>query len=121
MNSLESEHQGAVTKLTERVKDFCNKGQKVRIYHGGTNSTRHQEFDPTKVLDTSDLDHIISIDSEKGYALVEPNVSMEQLVQETLKHSLIPPVVMEFPSITVGGGVQGGGRRKQFFQAGSLP
>ena len=108
MNSFESEHQEAVAKLVERVRAFYDKGHKVRIYHGGTNSTRHQEFDLTKALDTSDLNHIISIDSEKRYALVEPNVSMEQLARETLKFSLIPPVVMEFPNITVGGGVQGG-------------
>jgi delta24-sterol reductase len=32
---------------------------------------------------------------------------MDRLVQTTLKYGLIPPVVMELPGITVGGGYAG--------------
>ena len=40
-------------------------------------------------------------------AIVEPNVPMDLLVHETMAKGLVPRVVMEFPGITVGGGVQG--------------
>lgn len=53
--------------------------------------------DPRTVVDTSRLNHVVSVDVEKMTALVEPNVPMDRLVEETLKYGLVPPVVMEFP------------------------
>ena len=50
---------------------------------------------------------MLHIDTHKKTALVEPNDSMDKLVTATLKHGLVPPVVMEFPGITVGGGFAG--------------
>lgn len=58
-------------------------------------------------MDTSGLDHILKVDREKHTVLVQPNVPMDMLVEETLKFGLLPPVVMEFPGITVGGGFAG--------------
>ena len=43
----------------------------------------------------------------KGVAFVEPNVPMDKLVKATLQRGMIPQVVMEFPGITVGGGISG--------------
>lgn len=53
--------------------------------------------DPKTVVDTSRLNHVVSVDAERRTALVEPNVPMDRLVEETLKYGLVPPVVMEFP------------------------
>ena len=39
---------------------------------------------------------------------------MDTLVEETRKHGLIPPVVMECPGITVGGGFSGTGKSSSF-------
>lgn len=39
--------------------------------------------------------------------LAEPNVPMDSLLEACLQHGLLPPVVMEFPGITVGGGFAG--------------
>lgn len=50
--------------------------------------------------------------------MVEPNVPMDELVEETLKHTLIPPVVMEFPGITVGGGYAGTSGESSSFRHG---
>lgn len=59
------------------------------------------------MVDTSKLSHVLNVDTERKTALVEPNVPMDRLVETTLKYGLIPPVVMEFPGITVGGGYAG--------------
>jgi len=59
------------------------------------------------MVDTSGFSHVLKIDREKKTVLVEPNVPMDVLVEETLKLGLLPPVVMEFPGITVGGGFAG--------------
>lgn len=50
--------------------------------------------------------------------MVEPNVSMDRLVEATMKHGLVPPVVMEFPGITVGGGYSGTSGESSSFKHG---
>ncbi|MBI5456665.1 FAD-binding oxidoreductase [Candidatus Kaiserbacteria bacterium] len=120
MESTVDQHRAQVLDLSAKVKKFYDRDVKVRIFHGSTNSTRSQTFDPEKTLDTSSLDKILEIaESEDGpYALLEPNVPMDVLVRETLKRTLIPPVVMEFPGITVGGGIQGGAGESSSFKEG---
>ncbi len=51
-------------------------------------------------------------------ATVEPNVAMDKLVEATLKHGLIPPVVIEFPAITVRGGYAGSAGESSSFKYG---
>ena len=43
---------------------------------------------------------------------------MDRLVEETLKYGLVPPVVMEFPGITVGGGYSGTSGESSSFKHG---
>lgn len=52
--------------------------------------------------------------------LVEPNVPMDALVRETLLQGLLPPVVPEFPGITVGGGFAGTAAESSSFKYGFL-
>src|ERR1700761_9526427 len=59
------------------------------------------------MIDTSGLNHVLQIDKDKKTCLAEPNVAMDELVEAVLPHGLLPPVVMEFPGITVGGGFAG--------------
>jgi len=70
------------------------------------------------MIDTSQLTHILNIDTDTKTALVEPNVPMDRLVEATLRHGLIPPVVMEFPGITVGGGFSGTSGESSSFRNG---
>ncbi|MCC5831832.1 MAG: FAD-binding oxidoreductase [Chlamydiales bacterium] len=56
-------------------------------------------------IDLSGLDKILEID--RKWVVVEPRVTFQQLCTETLKQGLIPPVVPEFTTITVGGAVMG--------------
>ncbi|QQS18618.1 FAD-binding oxidoreductase [Candidatus Saccharibacteria bacterium] len=101
-------HKKRVDGLSEQVNSFYEQKKPFKIYHGSTNSTRVQVFKRNEMLDTSGLNHVLKIDQAKMTALIEPNVPMDKLVKATLKYGLIPPVVMEFPGITAGGGVQGG-------------
>src|SRR4051812_39021058 len=70
------------------------------------------------MVDTSGLSNVLKVDTESRTALVEPNVPMDSLVEATLKHGLIPPVVMEFPGITVGGGFAGTAGESSSFKYG---
>lgn len=62
------------------------------------------------MIDTSNFSHILKVDTTTWTALtalVELNVPMDRLVAATIKHGLVPSVVMESPGITVGGGFAG--------------
>jgi hypothetical protein len=59
------------------------------------------------MIDTSSLSRILSVDVERMTLLVELTVPMDYLVEASPQRGLIPPVVMEFLVITVGGGFVG--------------
>ncbi|GAB7340939.1 hypothetical protein MBLNU457_7286t2 [Dothideomycetes sp. NU457] len=111
------EHNAAVKVISQQVSRFYESKTQFRIYHGSTNSTRPTAFDPSKIVDTSKLKHVW-VDTERKVALVEPNVAMDELVDVTLRHGLVPPVVMEFPGITVGGGYAGTSGESSSFKHG---
>jgi delta24-sterol reductase len=111
-------HQAAVEKVCSRIQHFYNTKTPFRVYHGSTNSTRHANFARDAIVDVSSLNHVLSIDYDKKTALVEPNVPMDALIRETVKAGLLPPVVMEFPGITVGGGFVGTAGESSSFKHG---
>lgn len=121
---LQIEHMGkhnhnvAVRKISKQVAGFYESNQHFRIYHGSTNSTRRTKFDPKRMVDTSSLNHILEVDKENMTALVEPNVPMDLLVSHLQPYGLVPPVVMEFPGITVGGGFAGTSGESSSFKYG---
>ncbi|KAK7972226.1 hypothetical protein PG988_006360 [Apiospora saccharicola] len=109
-------HQYNLKRIQAEVKDLHQRKQGFRISHGSTNSTRpvHQG----RVVDISCLNRILRIDPDKKTALVEPNVPMDRLLDATLQVGLMPPVVMEFPGITVGGGFAGSAGESSSFKHG---
>jgi hypothetical protein len=70
------------------------------------------------VVDISGLSNILEVNVAARTAVVEPNVPMDKLVQATLACGLVPPVVMEFPGITVGGGFAGSAGESSSFRFG---
>lgn len=73
-----------------------------------SNTMRNGEYKKNALhLDLSSLNKVLGIDPEKKWVDVEPRMPFADLCQITLGYGLIPPVVPEFPSITVGGAVMG--------------
>lgn len=58
-------------------------------------------------LEFSDFDEIIFIDPINRECTAEPGVTFEKLVNATLKYDLVPAVVSELKTITIGGAVAG--------------
>ncbi|KAI1777089.1 FAD-binding domain-containing protein [Hypoxylon cercidicola] len=112
-------HRQAVRLVSATVRSLFERAEPFRIYHGNTNSTRppHQKAG-ARVVDISDLRHVLSVDAKARTALVEPNVPMDRLVEHTLQSGLVPPVVMEFPGITAGGGFAGTAGESSSFRHG---
>ncbi|KAF1923368.1 FAD binding domain-containing protein [Didymella exigua CBS 183.55] len=111
-------HERIVAGIQKRISQFHSTSTPFRIYHGSTNSTRHASFDPSAIIDVSGLNRILSIDTSASTALVEPNVPMDKLVARTAVQGFLPPVVMEFPGITVGGGFVGTAGESSSFKYG---
>ncbi|KAI1768544.1 FAD-binding domain-containing protein [Hypoxylon sp. FL1150] len=112
-------HKQAVRLVSATVRSLFERAEPYRIWHGSTNSTRppHQKAG-ARVVDISGLRNVLSVDAASRTALVEPNVPMDRLVEHTLKDGLVPPVVMEFPGITVGGGYAGTAGESSSFRHG---
>jgi delta24-sterol reductase len=111
-------HQATVEKVRSRIQHFYELQKPFRVYHGSTNSTRHADFDRDAIVDVSSLNHVLSIDHKNRTAIVEPNVPMDALVRHTMEAGFLPPVVMEFPGITVGGGFVGTAGESSSFKHG---
>ncbi|KAG8530534.1 uncharacterized protein KY384_005037 [Bacidia gigantensis] len=113
-------HRNAVDRLSSEVGLFYTQKIPFKIFHGYTHSTRKSPCERSRIVDTSSLCHVLEINTEHKTALVEPNVSIGQLVRETLKLGLIPLVVPEFPDITIGGGFAGTAGESSSFKYGFL-
>lgn len=112
------QHNATVSLLAHQVRSFYTKRIPFRIYHGSTNTTRPSNHQRAQIINTSPLNHVLHINPSTKTALVEPNVPMDALVAATLAHDLVPPVVMEFPGITVGGGFAGTSGESSSFKYG---
>ena len=97
-------HREAVAVIAANVRRFYDRKEPFRIFHGSTNSTRSSAYPRQMIVNTSALSHVLKVDTKTRVALVEPNVPMDRLVETTMRYGLVPPVVMGFPGITVGGG-----------------
>ncbi|KAL8783191.1 MAG: hypothetical protein Q9213_004820 [Squamulea squamosa] len=111
-------HKHVVQEIAASVQHYFKRREPFRIYHGSTNSTRQTTHWRENTVDISPLSRVLKVDTNARTASVEPNVPMDRLVESTLKHGLIPPVVMEFPGITAGGGFAGTGGESSSFKYG---
>ncbi|KAG9256845.1 uncharacterized protein F5Z01DRAFT_490399 [Emericellopsis atlantica] len=114
-------HRQAVKAISTAVRGYFERSEPYRIFHGSTNSTRPRPKPgqpQARFVDISSLNNVLGVDRAQKIALVEPNVPMDRLVEHTLKHGLVPPVVMEFPGITTGGGFAGTAGESSSFKHG---
>lgn len=120
MNQKLKEHQNKVKLVQQQVAKAFKDGQKIKIKHGSTNSTRPQSTFGLRVIDVSSLNSVIEVNTNNGYIVVEPNVPMDLLADSTLNQGLIAPIITEFPGITVGGAVMGGAGESSSFKYGCV-
>jgi Delta24-sterol reductase len=66
-------HEKAVAVIAAPVGQFYERKEPHRIYHGSTNSTSQSRAQRDKMINTSSLLRVLSVDVEHMSALVEPN------------------------------------------------
>ncbi len=116
--SAEQDHQRRVERIARKVTEAGERGERPIIYHGQSHSARPDDFEDDAKIHIEQLDHIIDVDEQGGSITVEPDITMRELLEAALEHGYVPHVVPEFPTITVGGGIQGGAGESSCFRYG---
>ena len=112
-----SQHEQAVSRLRASY-DAIPAGQTVRLAKRTSNLFRPRESSRTAGLDVSGLDGVIALDVDAATADVQGMCTYEDLVEVTLPHGLIPLVVPQLRTITLGGAVTGLGIESTSFRSG---
>ncbi len=114
------EHERAVARLAASYVAIPA-GEPVRLAKRTTNLFRNRAVTTTPGLDVSGLDGVIEVvpDGPDGpVAEVQGMCTYEDLVDATLPHGLIPSVVPQLRTITLGGAVTGLGIESTSFRNG---
>ncbi len=109
MENPTSSHERKVARIATQLREYTGDRpvslKKKAVSHEvpKLNDKRH---DDTKI-DISDLCEILHIDPEQRICIAEPGVTFVDLVAATMQHGLVPIVVPELKTITIGGAVAG--------------
>ncbi|MGY0386546.1 FAD-binding oxidoreductase [Nocardioides sp. WG-D5] len=110
-------HNEAVERLTTSYAKIPD-GAPVRLAKRTTNLFRARAATSAPGLDVSGLGGVIEVDAEAGTADVQGMCTYEDLVDATLAHGMIPYVVPQLRTITLGGAVTGMGIEATSFRNG---
>jgi FAD/FMN-containing dehydrogenase len=93
-------------------------GQTVRLAKHTSNLFRPRTRQPVAGLDVRGIDGVIGVDPDARHADVQGVCTYEHLVEATLPHGLMPMVVPQLKTITLGGAVTGLGIESSSFRNG---
>ena len=110
-------HEAAVARLRASY-DAIPAGAPVRLAKKTSNLFRPRATNAAPGLDVSGLDGVIEVDVAGQTAQVQGMCTYEHLVDATLPHGLIPYVVPQLKTITLGGAVTGLGIESTSFRSG---
>ena len=113
----EQRHARAVATLRASY-DAIPRERRVRLAKRTSNLFRPRDASDLPGLDVSDLAGVISIDAAARTADVQGMCTYEDLCDVTLEHGLIPLVVPQLRTITLGGAVTGLGIESTSFRNG---
>jgi FAD/FMN-containing dehydrogenase len=103
-----------------RLQTGLRENPETRLGLGKDTSNLFRQRAPSskRLLDVRDFKHVLQIDPESGWVDVEGMTTYEDLVAETLKHGVMPAVVPQLKTITIGGAVAGVGIEASSFKYG---
>jgi len=93
-------------------------GSPIRLAKPTSNLFRFREPPPANALDVSAFAGVLHVDPDARIAEVGGMTTYEDLVDATLPHGLMPTVVPQLKTITLGGAVAGLGIESTSFRAG---
>jgi FAD/FMN-containing dehydrogenase len=93
-------------------------GARVRLAKRTSNLFRDRKAVAAVRLDVRDFTDVLNVDVAAGYVEVEGMTPYAKLTAECLKHGVMPTVVPQLKSITIGGAVAGCGIESSSFRYG---
>ncbi len=103
-------------RLTEFLR--AHRGRDVRLGKTTSNLFRDRKDVPAHKLDVRDFNNVLRVDVPGGYVEVEGMTPYVKLVAECLRHNVMPAVVPQLKSITIGGATVGCGIESSSFRYG---
>jgi FAD/FMN-containing dehydrogenase len=104
--SPEQRHRDAVAAI-QQAYQAIPAGSPIRLAKSTSNLFRFRADTAGSGLDVAQFAHVISVDPEARTAVVGGMTTYEDLVKATLRHGLMPLVVPQLKTITLGGAVSG--------------
>src|SRR5215207_9625872 len=108
MENRTDAHARNVAAVAARVRDLVGRGEPVHVAKGGVHHVVPLPNDPrfrSRPIDVSSLREVLDVDAAGRRCVAEPGVTFKDLLAHTLPLGLIPAVVPELESITLGGAV----------------
>lgn len=90
----------------------------IRLGKTTSNLFRERQGAPAHKLDVHDFDNVLEVNAAAGHVTVEGMTPYAKLVAECLKHGVMPAVVPQLKSITIGGATAGCGIESSSFRYG---
>ena len=117
MKDTSQQYEQKKARLVAEFKKALARGGAVGLGKTTSNLFRSRAR-AEQLVDVTDFDRVISVDETNMLAEVEGMTTFDAFTRETLKHGLLPAVVPELKSITVGGAVAGGAIESSSFKFG---
>ena len=112
------EHQAKCQRLRKAFASARKAGSTVGLAKSTSNLFRRRDRRGTRRIDVRDFNYVLGVDRARMTADVEGMTTYEDLVSATLPHGLLPVVVPQLKTITVGGAVSGVGIESSSFRYG---
>jgi FAD/FMN-containing dehydrogenase len=111
------DYEAKKARIVREFKALLASGQPVRLGKNTSNLFRARET-AQQFLDVRDLNRVISVNENNLTADVEGMTTFDDFTKATLKYGLLPAVVPELKSITIGGAMTGGAIESSSFKHG---
>jgi hypothetical protein len=105
----DARHERKVVRIAEQLRKRKSRAplsRRKRVVSHQVPKLHDKRYMDEKI-DLRDLDEVIEIDPERLICIAEPGVPFCKLVDQTLPFGLVPIVVPELKTITIGGAVAG--------------
>ncbi|HKP00138.1 MAG TPA: FAD-binding protein, partial [Nitrospiraceae bacterium] len=113
----QQEYAGKRERAVAAIRTM-NASNPLALEKSTSNLFRQRAQEQVHRLDLRDFNHVIRVDEQEQVAEVEGLTTYEELVRETLPFHLMPTVVPQLKSITIGGAIAGIGIESTSFKCG---
>jgi FAD/FMN-containing dehydrogenase len=113
-----TQHRERTVKLSAELIAARKNGSRIGLRKSHSNLFRTRDLNGKSRIDVREFRRVLQIDRERRIADVEGMTTFEDVVDETLRYGLLPAVVPQLKTITLGGAVSGLGIEASSFKFG---